>query len=123
MLCLLHHQSGCSNRVEDFFDRSHGPGLQRGTVHDRRVHPHHTIQLAVRSSSGIEQAGVFQGPDRAFDCHKSWASPLKDDVTRRQCLGETGSLGSSDGFAAGATVNEDNGARRFQLRRRSRARW
>jgi hypothetical protein len=109
--------------MDDSFDRSHCPGFQRGTVHDRSVHPHHTVQLAVRSSSSIKEAGDFQESDRAFDCDDGWTSIFKDDIACGQCLGEAGRLCSSDRSAAGATMSEDNGARRFQLSRRSRTRW
>lgn len=47
---------------------------------------------------------------------------LKHHIARRQCLGKTGRLCSSDGSAAGAAMGEDDGARRVQLSRRSRAR-
>jgi hypothetical protein len=47
---------------------------------------------------------------------------LKHRIAGRQCLGKTGRLCSSDGSAAGAAMGEDEGTRRVQLNRRSRAR-
>jgi hypothetical protein len=123
MVRLVHYQSGCSDRVDDSFDRSHRPGPQRGTVHNRGVHPHHAVQLSARSTPGIEKTGGFQEPDRAFNRHDGGTSLLKDGIASGQCLGETGCLHQSHGSAAGAAVDENDGARSVQLRRRSRARW
>lgn len=121
MSCFFHDESGDGDRMDDPFDRSDCTGPEIRPLHDGGIHAPDAVQLAIRASPCVEEAGLFEKADRALNCQKGRSTPLKDRVTVRERLCEAGRLARRHRTTARAAVNENKGTRRVQLRRRSRA--
>ena len=87
MIRVFHDQSGRRNRMYDSFDRGDGSGFEVGPFHDCGVHPLHPVQLAIRSSSRIEQPRLFQETDRTFNGDQRRTSSREDGVAGRERIG------------------------------------
>ena len=74
MVRFLHDEASCRNRVQDSFDRGYGSGFEVRTLHDRGIHTLDPVQLAIRSSSCIEQPRLFQETDCTFNSNQRRAS-------------------------------------------------
>ena len=92
MIRVFHDKAGRSNRVHDSFNRGDGSGFEAGPFHDRGVHPLHSVQLAIRSSSRIEQPRLFQENDRTFNGDHRRTSLREDGVAGRERIGQTDGL-------------------------------
>ena len=121
MVRLFHDQAGRRNRVHDPFDRGDGSGFEVGPFHDCGVHPLHPVQLAIRSSSCIEQSRLFQETDRTFNRGEGRTSLRKDAVAGRDRIGQTGGLRRRHTPGTGASVSKNERTGTGQLRRRFRA--
>jgi hypothetical protein len=73
--------------MHDSFDRGDGSGFEVGPFHDRGIHPLHPVQLAIRSSSCIEQPRLLQETDRTFDGDHRRTSSREDAVAGRKRIG------------------------------------
>jgi hypothetical protein len=80
MIRVFHHQAGRRNRVHDPFDRGDGSSFELSPFHDRGIHPLHPVQLAIRSSSCIEQPRLLQETNRTFDGDYRRTSLLKNGI-------------------------------------------
>ena len=120
MRCVLHHQTGGGNRVEDPFDRGDRASSELRPFHDRGIHPLHAIELAIRPSSCVEQTGLLEKTDRAFDGDEGRASLLKNGITDDERIGQAGGLRRRHASKAGASVGKNEGSGTGQLRSRSR---
>jgi len=121
MIRVFHHQAGRRNRVQDPFDRGDGSGFEMRPFHDRGVHPLHPVQLAIRSSSRIEQPRLLQESDRTLDSDDCRTSLFKDDIADDECISETGGLRRRHTSETGTSVGKNERRGTGQLRRRSRA--
>ena len=104
MTRVFHDQSGRRNRMHDSFDRGNGSSFEVRPFHDRGIHPLHPIQLAIRSSSRIEQARLFQETDRTFDGDDGGTALLKNGIADDECIGQTGGLRRRQSSETGTSV-------------------
>lgn len=118
--CVIHDQTGGCNRVQDAFDRSDRAGAELRPFHDRGVHPLYAIELAIRPSSCVKQAGLLQQTDRAFDGNDGRASLLKNGIADDERIGQAGGLRLRHTSKAGASVGKNEGSGTGQLRSKSR---
>ena len=121
MVRLFHDQACHRNRVQDPFDRGNGSGLKAPPFHDGGVHPLHPVQLAIRSSSRVEQSRLFKKTDRTFNSGERRTSLREDAMAGRKCIGQGCGLRRRHTSRTGASVGKNEGAGAVQLRRRSRA--
>jgi hypothetical protein len=121
MIRVFHDQAGRRNRVHDPFDRGDGSGFEVHPFHDRGVHPLHSVQLTIRSSSCIEQSRLFQETDRAFNGDQRRTSPRENGVGSRERISQASGLQRRQASKTGASVDKNERTGIGQLRRRSRA--
>ena len=120
MVRLFHDQACRRNRVHDPFDRGNGSGLKVRPFHEGSVHPPYPVQLAIRSSSRVEQSRLFQETDRTFNSVQSRTSLRKDAVTGRERIGQAWRLRRRHTSGTGASMGKNERTVAGQLRRRFR---
>jgi hypothetical protein len=121
MIRVFHDQAGRRNRVHDPFDRGDRSGFEVGPFHDRGVHPLYPVQLAIRSSSRIEQPRLLQETDCTFNGDQRRTSPREGGIAGRERIGQTGGLRRRQTSETGTSVGKNDGTDIVQFRRRSRA--
>ena len=121
MVRLFHDQAGRRNWVHDPFDRSDGPGVEVSPFHDCGVHTLNPVQLAIRSSSRIEQARLFQETNRTLDGGQGRTSLRKDAVAGRDRISQTDGLRRRHAPGTGTSMGENERTGTGQLSRRLRA--
>lgn len=109
--------------MDDAFDRCDGPGLQILPFHDRRIHTAHPVQLHMRAASRIEQPALLQKANDLLHHCQCRRATIQKMVANFQRCGETADLSHSNAPKTGASMNEKNGANRFQLSNRPFTRW
>ncbi len=87
MICVFHDQSGRRNRMQYPFERGHGSGFEVGPFHYGSIHSLNPVQLAIRSSSRIEQPRLFQETDCTFNSNQCRASSREDVVAGLKRIG------------------------------------
>ena len=117
---VIHDQAGSRNRMQDAFDRGNRASFEMRPFHDRRIHPLHSIQLAIRTSPRVEQTRLLQETDRTFDGDDGRASLLKNGITDDERIGQTSGLRRRHASKAGAAMGKNEGSGTGQLRSRSR---
>ena len=68
------------------------------------IHPLHPIQLAIRSSSRVEQPRLLQETDRTFDGDDGGTALLKNGIADDECIGQTGGLRRRQSSETGTSV-------------------
>lgn len=117
---VLHDQASGGNRMENTFDGSDRASSELRPFHDRGVHSLHAIELTVRPSSCVEQAGLLEKTDGTFDSDECRASLLKNGITDDERIGQAGGLRRRHPSKACASVGKYEGSGTGQLRSRSR---
>lgn len=107
MIRVFHDQSGRRNRMHEPLDRGDGSGFEVGPFHDRGIHPLHPVQLAIRSSSRIEQPRLLQETDRTFNGDQRRTSLLKNGIADDERIGQTGGLRRRQASETSASVGKN----------------
>ncbi len=123
MIRFFHHEPGCSDRMDDAFDRGHRARPKIHPLHDGGIHPLHPVELSLGSSPGVEEPRLFENNDGALDSDDRRSALPEDRMASHECLGEAGCLAPGHRATSRASVSEDEGTRTAQLKRRSRAFW
>ena len=90
--------------MHDSFDRGDGSSFEVRPFHDRGIHPLHPVQLAIRSSSRIEQPRLLQETDRTFESNHRRTSSREDAVAGRESISQTGGLLRRQSSETGTSV-------------------
>ena len=84
MIGFVHDEPGHSNGMDKSFDRGHRTCSKSSPFHKRGVHPLDSVQLAFRTTTCIEETGVFEHANGVFDCDQGGSAQPEDRMAGGQ---------------------------------------